>query len=187
MPQRLFLLDVENTGKTPYSGVMTEFGAVEFSTRDWFHGILHDSTPSPENSAIPVLTVGPGPRYTSAESAVTVGTVEYTPARDRAEVFARFVDWVAGFGDDRAVFVSDNPGHDWMFFAYHCDEAGLPNPFGHSSRRIGDLAAGLAGNWRNTSAWKRYRETQHDHNPVNDAMGNAEALKTILQRHEQMS
>jgi hypothetical protein len=43
----------------------------------------------------------------------------------------------------------------------------------------------LSGNWKQTSAWKRHRRTTHDHNPVNDAVGNAEALRTLLLLHDQ--
>jgi hypothetical protein len=33
---------------------------------------------------------------------------------------------------------------------------------------------------RSTQGWKRLRVTPHDHNPVNDAMGNPEAFERIL-------
>lgn len=179
---RIFLVDVENTGSTPHSGVMTEFGVVDFKTRDWFHGVLHDSVPSAENPAIPALCEGPGPRYASGDLASPVRTVTPTAVDAVADVFIRFEEWIRGFEGDRRVFASDNNGHDFMFFAFHCDQSGVSNPFGHSSRRIGDLAAGLSQNWRQTSAWKRYRKTRHDHHPVNDSMGNAEALETVLRR-----
>jgi hypothetical protein len=58
--------------------------------------------------------------------------------------------------------------------------ADLPNPFGHSGRRITDFWAGLHRNWSETQGWKRLRRTEHDRNPVNDAMGNAVALRTML-------
>jgi hypothetical protein len=50
------------------------------------------------------------------------------------------------------------------------------NPFGHSWRRIADCYAGLVGDFRSTQKWKRLRRTKHDHHPVHDALGNAEAL-----------
>lgn len=34
--------------------------------------------------------------------------------------------------------------------------------------------------FRSTQKWKRLRRTRHDHNPVHDALGNAEALIRIL-------
>ena len=54
------------------------------------------------------------------------------------------------------------------------------NPFGHSGRRIADFYAGLVGDFRSTQKWKRLRRTKHDHHPVHDALGNAEALIRIL-------
>jgi len=38
----------------------------------------------------------------------------------------------------------------------------------------------LNRNWTNTQDWKRYRVTSHDHNPVHDALGNAQAFERIL-------
>ena len=51
------------------------------------------------------------------------------------------------------------------------------NPFGFSGRRIGDLYAGLVKDASKATEWKKYRVTAHTHNPVDDAKGNAEALK----------
>ena len=48
------------------------------------------------------------------------------------------------------------------------------NPFGFSGRRIGDLYCGLVGD--TMTKWKHLRKTIHDHNPVNDAKGNAEVI-----------
>lgn len=45
MAQGLFLVDVEATGLTPISDVMTEFSVVEFDTFDWFHGSPWDFEP----------------------------------------------------------------------------------------------------------------------------------------------
>ena len=50
------------------------------------------------------------------------------------------------------------------------------NPFGHSGRRIADFYAGLVATVYKTQNWKRLRRTKHDHHPVHDALGNAEAL-----------
>lgn len=40
--------------------------------------------------------------------------------------------------------------------------------------------AGLVGDFRSTQKWKRLRRTKHDHHPVHDALGNAEALVRLL-------
>lgn len=162
---KFVFVDVEAAGgRSPFSGMMTEFGAVEFRSRSTYHGVLWDSVPSDENPAIPTI----------------VNDKPY----DHIKVMANFKEWLEAFNDS-LVFVSDNPSYDYMWIAYEFDRARLENPFGHSGRRIGDLYAGLAGNWRNTSKWKKWRVTKHDHNPVNDAMGNVEAFERILSEFDQ--
>ena len=91
-----------------------------------------------------------------------------------------FEAWLNGY-KGRPVFVSDNPAYDWQWINYHFHHALGRNPFGHSARRISDFYAGLCGDFRKTQEWKRLRVTKHDHDPVHDAMGNAEAFKRILE------
>ena len=93
-------------------------------------------------------------------------------------LFDEWLDEIAR--GDRIVFVSDNVAYDWQHINWAFHNRLGRNPFGHSARRIGDFWAGLRGNWRNTQGWKKYRVTPHDHNPVNDARGNCEALWEIL-------
>lgn len=189
MSARIFLVDTEATGPSPYSSVMTSFGIVDRATRATFYGVMYDSMPSAENAAIPVLTSGPGPRYQRNTDTTPILTSATPRAFDeddaaRAAVLVVLVEWLKGF-DGNAVFMSDNNGFDWQWLSYEFDKAGLDNPFGFSSRRIGDLYAGLKGKWRDTSSWKRFRKTKHTHNPVDDSMGNAEALDAILAKYEQ--
>lgn len=105
-------------------------------------------------------------------------------SNDSKETFERFSKWLSNLlsalGGDRVVFVSDNPAYDWQWINYGFDRYGIKNPFGHSARRISDYYAGLKGDWKNTQGWKRLRITPHDHNPVNDAMGNVEAFERIM-------
>lgn len=98
--------------------------------------------------------------------------------------FRDFDDWISQIlrsaNKSRAIFVSDNPAYDFQWINYYFWKYFGRNPFGHSARRIGDFYAGLTGDFRNTSSWKRLRITPHDHNPVHDAIGNAEALGRML-------
>lgn len=160
MTKMIFVDTEASGGLSPFSGVLTEFGAVELLSRESFHGVLWDSEPSAENPAVPVIT-------------------NDTP-HDHIKVMTDFEKWLKSF-NDRIVFVSDNPAYDFMWIAFEFDRALGYNPFGHSGRRIGDLYAGLSGNWRNTSKWKKWRVTPHDHNPVNDAMGNVEAFHRMAE------
>ena len=153
-------VDCEARGASAVQGVLTEFGAVHYDTRETFHGRLFEATPDPANPAISIV----GDRLASDV--------------DVAESFAAWLR--AHLVDRRPVFVSDNPAYDWQWIAGLFDRAGMDNPFGHSGRRISDFWAGVNRNWIDTQSWKRFRKTAHDHNPVHDAMGNVEAFDEIL-------
>lgn len=157
----LIFVDCEARGASPINGTLTEFGCVAYPTMQTFHGRLFTGTPDPSNPAIPVV----GKRVATDVQIASV-----------------LVEWLAEVaGNDRVVFVSDNPAWDWQWIAAMFDKAGIHNPFGHSGRRISDFWAGYRGNWSDTQGWKKLRQTPHDHNPVNDALGNAEAYRTIMQ------
>jgi len=153
-------VDCEARGTSPVNGVMTEFCAVKYDTKETFYGRLFEATPDPENPAISIV----GERVA-----------------DDLEVAQKFLAWLEGVGGkSRPIFVSDNVAYDWQWISGMFDRAGLQNPFGHSGRRISDFYAGVVNNFSNTQEWKRWRKTVHDHNPVNDAMGNVEAFEKIL-------
>ena len=90
-----------------------------------------------------------------------------------------FAEWLGRFGK-RPIFISDNPAYDWQWINYYFHKELGYNPFGHSARRIGDFYAGLRGDFKHASDWKKLRVTPHDHNPVRDALGNCEAFTRIL-------
>lgn len=90
------------------------------------------------------------------------------------EVMTNFKLWIEEHSKGKPILLSDNNGFDaswinWYFIKYLGE-----NPFGWSSRRIGDMFAGFMNN--SHYKWKQHRITRHTHNPVDDAKGNAEAL-----------
>jgi DNA polymerase III epsilon subunit-like protein len=91
------------------------------------------------------------------------------------KVMKEFAEWIKSVSIDQPILISDNNGYDagWINLYFQEFHGGV-NPFGWSSRRIGDLYCGMKMDSR--SSWKKLRKTTHDHNPVNDAKGNAEAL-----------
>ncbi|MBW7913989.1 MAG: 3'-5' exoribonuclease [Taibaiella sp.] len=107
---------------------------------------------------------------------------EETKTFDAPElVMPQAANWLAENIQDRPIFWSDNNGFDkswmhWYFLIYNNGR----DPFGHSSRRITDLICGIEKNLKYN--WKRKRKTKHDHNPVNDAKGNAEVLLEYLDK-----
>ncbi len=89
----------------------------------------------------------------------------------------RMQEWIAATNrSGKPTFVSDNPAFDFAWINYYSHRYLKSNPFGHSARRIGDLYAGFMRNSSKASEWKKFRKTMHTHDPVDDAMGNAEAL-----------
>jgi len=95
------------------------------------------------------------------------------------ETFRRFREWLEP--RKPVVFVSDNPAYDFQWINFYFWRYFGENPFGYSGRRIADFYAGLVGDFRSTQKWKRLRRTKHDHHPVHDALGNAEALIRIFE------
>lgn len=100
---------------------------------------------------------------------------------EEKKVFEEFEQWVLQITNgERPIFVSDNPAFDWQWINDGFWRTIGRNPFGYSARRIGDFYAGLIGDFKDSSSWKKLRITPHDHNPANDAMGNLEAFERLL-------
>jgi hypothetical protein len=84
--------DCEARGTSPVNGVLTEFGAVHFDTRETFHGRLYESVPDPANPEVAL-----------------VGDRIATDKTDK-KVAADFAAWLRAHVEaSRPVFVSDNP------------------------------------------------------------------------------
>lgn len=168
MLPKLIFVDCEATGPAPVVGHLTEFGAVDYDSRETFYGRLHDTFPHPANPAIPVIDPSSTNYY------------------DPRTLFLKFETWLSQLQPlqplkQRPIFVSDNPAYDWQWINYMFHLHVGRNPFGFSARRIGDYYAGLQGDFSQTQDWKKLRKTTHDHNPVNDAMGNVEAFAALQQ------
>lgn len=93
-------------------------------------------------------------------------------------VMIAFHQWLEENFEEKPILFSDNPQFDGAWINYYLLFFTGDNPFGWSSRRIGDLWCGFEKDLR--SAWKYLRDTEHTHNPVDDATGNAEALMKML-------
>lgn len=164
------VLDVEADGPCPGLYNMISFGLV--SVDDPEQAFLGEVAP---------IIEAPGMAEARKVSGVTFRVQKsYAPPE---EVMREAQAWLEQLGaGKRLVFWSDNPAFDWQFWNWYCYKFLGQNPAGFSARRIGDLDAGRRGEPLNTLAWKKRRETAHTHNPVDDARGNAEALRWILEQ-----
>jgi hypothetical protein len=160
----LLSIDVEASGQAPLHGDMISFAAVVIE--EGLDRTFDSGNMRPECEHY----------WPTAYEAIGMTREQHLAAphsiRDRILAFG---DWLEGLQDRRLIMVSDNPGFDfqWMNFELmnHLGEQLL----GHSARRIGDVWSGLRKRPGETSGWQRFRVTPHDHKPLNDAMGNAEA------------
>ena len=159
----LVVVDIEADGPIPHKYSMVCFGAVvvEPTLTKRFYGQMHPIS----NEFMPEALAVSG-----------FSRAEHEGFDDPAEVMLNFKKWLGQNTIGSAVFISDNVAFDWQWINYYFHFFLGKNPFGHSGRRIGDLYAGMKMDIKQGTAWKSMRQTSHDHNPVNDALGNAEAL-----------
>lgn len=153
--------DVESDGPIPNKHSMVCFGAVivEPSLSKTFYG----KTKPISDLWIPDALAISG---FSREEHLTFDEPE--------TVFQQFGEWIKENSKGKPIFISDNLAYDFQWINYYFHFFTGSNPFGYSGRRIGDMYAGMKMD--TFVKWKHLRKTVHDHNPVNDAIGNAEVL-----------
>lgn len=158
------VIDVESDAQSPANGSMVCFGAV----------LVKDQTKVFYGQTKPITDTW------NPESLAVSGfsREEHEKFPDPKEVMENFEKWILEVSDgSRPMFISDNNGFDWQWINFYFWKYLGRNPFGHSSRRIGDLYCGMVMDAGKNADWKRkFRKTRHDHSPVNDCLGNAEAL-----------
>jgi hypothetical protein len=163
------MVDVEADGPIPGDYSMVCFGAVvvEPSLSRTFYGKLH---PISERWIPEALAVS---GFSRAE------TLTFD---DPQEVMASFDRWIQKNSTGKPMFISDNSGFDWQYINWYFHHFLGANPLGHSSTNLGSFYKGVVRNvFQN---FKHLRITKHTHDPVDDAMGNAEAFIEIIRRYD---
>lgn len=155
------VVDVESDGPVPPLYSMVCFGAVivDDCLNKTFYGKVRPISDNYNKEALSISGFSRSQHENFDEPSV---------------VMKEFAKWLGQNSVDRPIFVSDNPCYDWQFINYYFHAYYGSNPFGFSGRRIGDLYCGMVKNVR--TKWKHLRKTIHDHNPVNDAIGNGEVI-----------
>jgi len=164
-----FVIDVEADGPCAGMYSMVSFGVVDIND----HANTFYGKTSPLQGALwlPEALAVSGHSRTEHES-----------FPDPESEMRRFDRWLTATypTDGYHKMWSDNPAFDWQFVNYYFHMFVGKNPFGFSARRIGDFYAGVKGDVKQQSKWKKLRDAKHTHNPVDDAMGNAQALNKII-------
>jgi DNA polymerase III epsilon subunit-like protein len=158
------VIDVESDGSVPPIFSMVNFGAVivEPTLTKTFYG---QTRPITDNFDPKALAISGFSRE------------QHLKFDDPKTVMYGFAEFLKRNSVGKPIFISDNPCFDWSFINYYFHYFLGENPMGFSGRRIGDLYCGMKMDAGKNQEWKRLlRKTKHTHNPVDDAMGNAEAL-----------
>lgn len=161
-------VDIEADGPCPGLYSMTEIGAViveEGLTRT-FYGTLKPIS----NLWIPEALAVSG----KTREACMAFPAPWDTMND-------FNNWIKAEVIDkgqRPMFLSDNNGFDWQFVNYYFWRFGENNPFGHSSTNLGSLYKGMVKDTKKN--FKHLRKTKHTHDPLQDSIGNAEAMLHMM-------
>ena len=164
-----YIVDVEADGPIPPKYSMVNFGVVKV-TRDLNQTFYGETKPISSEYITEALNVSGFSRK------------QHLTFDDPKKVFSDFADWLDETSKGRPIFWSDNVAFDWQWINYYLHTFAGRNPFGYSGRRIGDAYSGLVNDPFASSKWKKLRKTKHSHHPVDDAMGNAEALLEIREK-----
>ncbi|MES2107708.1 MAG: 3'-5' exoribonuclease [Bacteroidota bacterium] len=158
------MVDVETDGPIPGDYSMISFGAV----------LVNEGLDKTFYGKIKPITDSFIPEALAVSGHLREEVLEFD---DPKKVMTEFAEWIKAVCKDRPIFISDNNGFDWMFICWYFHHFTGDNPFGHSSYNLGSLYKGMEKDtFKN---FKHLRQTEHTHNPVDDAKGNAEALLTM--------
>jgi len=158
------MVDIESDGPIPGDFSMISFGAVLVD--DHLDKTFYRKLKPISDNFIP------GALAISGHSREETMTFD-----DPKKVMDDFAIWIKETCTDKPIFIADNNGFDWMFICWYFHHFTGTNPFGYSSQNLGSLYKGIVKNTSKT--FKHLRRTKHTHNPLDDAIGNAEALLTI--------
>jgi hypothetical protein len=163
------MVDVESDGPIPGDYSMVCFGAVvvDETLEKTFYARLHPISDKwvPEALAVSGFT--------------REQTMQFDPPLQAMQAFG---DWLRVYASaGRLMFISDNNGYDWQFINWYFHHFLGENPFGHSSTNLGSLYKGVVRDF--SKNFTHLRVTEHTHQPVDDAKGNAEALIAIVKQH----
>ena len=163
-------VDVEADGPIPGDYSMTEIGAVIIQQNGEIGPTFYGKLRPISDKWIPQAL------------AVSGKTREETLEFDNpADVMAAFAEWIREYNGKGPRFIADNNGFDWMFTCWYFWHFTGGCPFGFSSDNLNSIYKGATGSLR--ASFKHLRDTPHDHNPVNDAISNAEATVKIARKY----
>ena len=175
-----FMVDIEALGPCPGFYSMTEFACVAYFRPPTyplrFYGkftITDAEMVDPEAAKFYEGEQRPRVSEVTPEEVAVHGT-----PRQVMEAFSQWVNDTNQEGRGRPMFISDNNGFDYQFINYYLHRYVKRNIFGHSSQNLGSLYKGVVRNMY--ESFKHLRDTQHTHHPLDDCLGNIEAMHKMF-------
>lgn len=164
-----YMVDVEANGPLPGKHSMFMVGVVKVDQKGFPHRFLGKLKPIFAEHE----DIGYQLSNTSHEEMLKIG-------KDPKEVMMDLKKFLDETNVGRSpMFISDNNGYDFMWVTWYFHLFLGESPFGHSSTNLGSLYKGLVGDtFKN---FKHLRKTEHSHDPVQDCLGNCEALLHMKQ------
>lgn len=158
-----YVIDIEADGPIPCDFSMIQIGAVK---------VEETLNPASFYGKLKPISNKWNPEALAVSGFTREETLQF---EEPIKVIKDFDEWIKETNaNGRPIFASDNNGFDWSFYNWYSHHFLGYNPFGWSSRRIGDLYCGMKMDVY--TKWKHLRDTKHTHFPVDDAKGNMEAL-----------
>lgn len=161
------MVDCESDGPAVHMYSMVCFGAV----------LCRDPSQTFFGQTRPITT-----NFDPEALAISGYTREQHMAFPRIELtMESFLAWATANNEPgtRMTMMSDCSAYDWQWMNYYLWRWCRRNPFGYSCRNLNDLFHGMKKNTQ--ASFKYLRRTPHTHNPIDDAMGNVEALQAMIQ------
>ena len=162
---KLIMIDIESDGPVPGDFSMVAFGAVFVQTglKERFSAKLKPVSSNFQKEALDVCGLT---------------RIETLGFDEPAKVMRDFDRWLKEVAGNNPSFISDNNGFDWMFMTWYFHRFIGKNPFGHTSLNLGSFYKGLTRDFSLTL--KDFRRTPHTRDPLDDALGNSEALLDLI-------
>lgn len=166
------VVDIEADGPVPSRYSMLSLGACTLGGEEFYVEIQPLVTASVNYGTVEFLRE----HGLDREKLITEGTSPH-------QAMFLFDQWLTKVSKgDKVRFVSDNAAFDSMFVFWYFHAFIGRNPFGFSALSLTSLYAGFAKDTRRSNDYKKWRKTDHTHNALSDAKGNAEAMKELERR-----
>lgn len=172
---KYIIVDIETDGPCPYPHSILSLGActLDEPEQTWYRTFQ----PLKDGWGVPDTVKWLKENGLDRDKLITEGSDPYT-------TMVGFDTWLTEVAQgDRLRFVADNAGFDWMFVCWYLYEFVGRNQFGFSPLSLTSLYHGYVQDIKRASEWKKkYRTVQHSHNALDDARGNAGAMRTFAKK-----